>query len=320
MNLSPAQKNRAAGVLVGVAVGDALGIPYEFKEPQGLGLSDLIPGMPGGGPFGYAPGEFSDDTQMTLCITRAALRHDLEDYAGLHECAAEFSAWYRSGPKDVGGQVSSVLREFHPDDTNLPNRMLARSREVHEKNPTNTAGNGSLMRTAPIALRYLGNAMKTHMAAGLVSSLTHADPSCLDACAIWSRGIGSAVLNGAAETGVRAGAADTEDPMLWHARLTRAEEKRPEDFAQNGWVIHAMQAAWSAYQIGVRADSFAQGIRAAVNCGLDTDTVAAIAGGMLGAYFGLSGIPVVWRNGIRGGDGTTAEALADFGIGLALQA
>ncbi len=180
------------------------------------------------------------------------------------------------------------------------------------------------MRTAPVALAYLvqgGRAGEdaTVEAAIAISDLTHGDPDCADACVLWCLAIRHAVLTG--ELDVRRGleclAADRR--MLWSERLDEAERLRPQDFPAN-WVVGALQAAWSAI-VGTpipdddpasqmfRADHLRHGLDAAVRCGQDTDTVAAIAGGLLGALHGASAVPAEWRRKLLGWPGIRVRQL-----------
>src|ERR1700733_12910671 len=106
--LTPRQLDRAAGVLLGAACGDALGVPYEFARPPGPGE---MPVMKGGGLGPYAPGEYSDDTQMAVCIAEVtAGGADLRTEAALDAVAAAFLRWRRAGATDVGAQTAAVLR------------------------------------------------------------------------------------------------------------------------------------------------------------------------------------------------------------------
>src|SRR6476620_3830311 len=106
MELTTGQCDRAAGVLLAQACGDALGVPYEFSRPPAG-----EPQMVGGGLGPYAPGEWSDDTQMALCIARVAARGDLTSAEAMDEVAAAFEAWLRGGASDVGTQTRVVLTQ-----------------------------------------------------------------------------------------------------------------------------------------------------------------------------------------------------------------
>ncbi len=324
MELTTKQQDRAAGVLLGVGVGDALGIPYEFQPPQDFTEDQLPLGMPGGGPFKFGPGEFSDDTQMTLCVAAAAFEGlDLNSSAGLERVATGFLAWYRSGPRDVGGQVSSVLAQTPLcHDGTTWHSMAGRAATRYLNNLKGSGGNGSLMRTAPVALRHLYDRGRMTEAARYVSGLTHADPDCLDACVIWCHVIRAAVLFEAPRAGLVEGirALEPSHRAKWSMLARQAEQWQPFVFSQNGWVVEAFQAAWSAVTIGLETGGFEPGITAAVACGKDTDTVAAIAGAVLGATFGSSDIRPKWRESLQGWQRVNGDDLARIGLEIALKA
>ena len=178
------------------------------------------------------------------------------------------------------------------------------------------------MRTAPVALAYLDDPAGLAEAAMAVSALTHFDRSAGEACVLWSLAIRHAVLTG--ELNVRAGLeflpARTVD--VWAARLVEAEKSRPRDFSSNGWVVEALQAAWCSIvrrqhrvlavtpRPGVSdADLLRMSLENAVRGGRDTDTVAAIAGGLVGAAFGASAVSEDWRSAIHGWPGYCAADL-----------
>lgn len=293
--------DRVAGALLGLAAGDALGAGYEFTVPA---ADDPIV-MNGGGPFGWAPGEWTDDTQMAICVAQAISDHG----RNVGAIGDAFLGWYRSGPTDVGAQTSAVLSRA------ISGRDLAALAAEHfRQRPHGAAGNGSLMRTAPVALSCLGDdeALAEHAIA--VSALTHGDPLAGEACVVWCVAIDRAVrehrLDGVRD-GVRMLSADRS--AWWSARLDEAEREAPSAFASNGFVVAALQAAWSAivHTAASGEDGHLQrALVAAVRIGHDTDTVAAIAGQLLGARYGASSIPVEWLHALHGWPGMTASGLA----------
>jgi ADP-ribosyl-[dinitrogen reductase] hydrolase len=310
--------DRIEGVLLGTAAGDALGAPYEFGPPRG---PELEVGMVGGG--GWEPGEWTDDTSMAIAIAEvAATGADLREPAALDAIVARWHEW-SLGAKDVGIQTRSVLTAAARGGRITADRARAEAVRLHERTGR-TAGNGSLMRTAPVALAYLDDEDAMVEAARTVSELTHTDPGAGDACVLWCSAIRHAVLTGGidARTGLRH--IDPSRRTIWKQRLDAAEVDTPASFANNGWVVAALQAAWSAISTttvpvhdpaaGVfRADHLRFALDAAVRAGDDTDTVAAIAGGLIGAAYGASAVPVRWRAVLHGWPGMTAHDL----VGLA---
>ena len=192
------------------------------------------------------------------------------------------------------------------------------SRRVHEVSGR-SAGNGSLMRTAPVALQYLHDPDGLVAAARRISELTHWEDDAGDACVVWCLAIRHAILTG--EFDLRGGVARLPDDrrQRWLDRIDEAERKRPRDFASNGWVVQALQGAWSAvHNTGIPDAVPAQHLRLALEAGVrggnDTDTVAAIAGALLGAKWGVSAVPADWRRKLHGWPGLKARDLARLAI------
>ena len=149
--LTREQRDRVAGVLLGAACGDALGVPYEFARPV---PETETPEMIGGGLGPYEPGEYSDDTQMQVCVAEvAAIGSDLRSDLGLDGVATRFMRWYREGASDIGNQTRSVLSATDKK-AGLSPVMRAAAADLHRRTGR-SAGNGSLMRTAVVALPYL---------------------------------------------------------------------------------------------------------------------------------------------------------------------
>ncbi len=303
MALTTARIDRACGVLLATAAGDALGAPYEFQPARG---KEKDVAMVGGGGFGWAPGEWTDDTSMAIAIAEvAATGADLRDDAAQNAIVERWYGWSRSA-KDVGVQTSNVLGALGAQGVSAANAKDA-SRRLHERTG-HTAGNGSLMRTAPVALAYLDDEAALVVAARAVSELTHFDPDAGDACVLWCCAIRHAVLTGALDVRIGLRHLDRGRRDLWSARIDAAESARPSEIPRNGWVVAALQAAWSAITTtdtgeGLPADHLARGLDAAVRAGNDTDTVAAIAGGLLGAAYGASAVPAHWRRLLHGWPG-----------------
>jgi ADP-ribosyl-[dinitrogen reductase] hydrolase len=310
---TPDVSDRVEGVLLGVACGDALGVPYEF------GSAPLAPGevprMIGGGLGPYAPGEWSDDTQMAVVIARVAAEQGLRDADALDAVVQGWLDWLREGASDVGTQTRQVLRSAaaSADDRRLWERAHRAAEELHH-HTGRSAGNGSLMRTAPVALAFLDDPETLTLRARAISDLTHADPLAGDACVLWCHAIRRAVLDGtmpdladlvAELPGDRRG--------QWAQWIADAERRQPSDFSPNGFVATALQAAWSAirHPWGDGPPAVAS-LVAAVHAGNDTDTVAAIAGALLGAAHGASSLPPEWLGLVHGWPGLRADDLREL--------
>jgi ADP-ribosyl-[dinitrogen reductase] hydrolase len=294
--------DRIAGTLLGMAAGDALGAGYEFETPP----FDRI-AMIGGGLGDFAPGEWTDDTSMAVCIAEVLASSGVLDLTAIGD---RFIAWERSGPPDIGNSTASVLRAAR-DGSELP----AAAADFLARHPDGAAGNGALMRTAPVALAHLGDDEGLAVAAREVAALTHADPLAGDSCVLWCIAIDRAIREGRLD-GVRDGLAllPAERRPRWQAALEAAETAPPATFAPNGFTVTALQAAHAAVtQTPVPTDEPARhlpaALEAAVRIGNDTDTVAAIAGALLGARWGASAVPPSWHRMLHGWPGLDADGL-----------
>jgi ADP-ribosylglycohydrolase/predicted protein tyrosine phosphatase len=307
VTLPAEQQDRAAGALLGLAVGDALGAGYEFGPPVDPTTVDMI----GGGPLRWSPGEWTDDTEMAICIGRvAAVSPDLGAPSTLAAIGDAFLEWSHAA-RDIGNQTRAVLGAARSGAD------LATIAREHFDRTGHSAGNGSLMRTAPVALAHLGDDAALAEAPMRVSALTHGDPLAGEACVLWCAGIDRAV-RAARTDGVRDGI-DLLPPTrraFWNDVLSEAEHKSPTDFSPTGYVVHALQAAWSALVEGERA-SFDDVLRSVVAGGDDADTVGAITGQLLGAARGASTLPFRWTRLLHGwpgwGDGDLVRLGAAIG-------
>ena len=317
MHLDEAQRDRASGVLLGQAAGDALGVPYEFGQPPNLGEPAE---MLGGGLGGFEPGEWSDDTAMAMCIADVtAAGYDPATPEGLDAIARNFLVWMADDPADVGIQTSAVLRATFASllaDGGTPGPTMTREAQVYATEHPHSAGNGALMRTAVVALAALDDRHRAAQAARRVAALTHADPIAGDSCVLWTEAVRVAVLE--ARLDVTAGLdlvpvsrRDGWAAWLEEARTAATGELPGGRFNPNGWTVTALQAATAAV-LGTPEDgpeTLARALHAAVRIGNDTDTVAAIAGGLLGARWGASAVPAQWCEDVHGwSPGGTASA------------
>lgn len=316
----PRALDRAAGVLVGQGVGDVLGVPYEF----GSRPLDPVPQMLGGGLGGFTAGEWSDDTAMAVCVAEvAATGADLCSRDALDQIALGFERWFASGPPDVGIQTRAVLLSAGARPGSPSERVRAAAVDVHQRTGR-SGGNGSLMRTAVVGLSRATDASATARAARAVSSLTHVDPLAGDACVLWSEAVRRAVTGSACAADVLALLDLTLLPRdrraFWDATIAAAAEARhPSAFPNNGYVVTAFQAALSAL---LRAECrsgegfFVDCVTLAVHAGHDTDTVAAIAGGLAGALVGRSALPSQWADAVHGYPGLRASDLDKLAVSV----
>ncbi len=309
-------KNRALGTLLGVAVGDALGTTLEFTRPPcddfPTKLTGPLTDIVGGGPFVVAPGQVTDDTQMAVALATSLMEKNGFDP---EDIAARYKEW-RTSAFDIGGQTSSAIsaQSWMPDGEKRYAGYKSWS------SGRNSAGNGSLMRTAPIGVFFAYDAKKRTEASVVDSAITHADPRCMLACAAYNWATARAIrgaksvyqLFSSAEQGIEAGAdfIRKHDVMkTWfsedelnnarrdlYSDLAAADREVPEGMMQMlhgsaGFVRTAFRYAfWSLRN----AKNYEEAIIDVVNRGGDADTNGAIVGGLLGAWFGTESIPETW--------------------------
>jgi ADP-ribosyl-[dinitrogen reductase] hydrolase len=304
-------QENAVGAVVGSAIGDALGAGYEFGPP----VSPDAVSMVGGGPFQWEPGEWTDDTQMSVCVlTGLAQGADPRQADGALQIAQEFHDWFATRPKDIGNQTRSVLSSS-PTASHLPRS----AKEYTARNPDTAAGNGSLMRTSSITLRYLNDRSGCAAAARSVSELTHPDPLASDACVLWSEAIRLAITEGHCDLLGGIDLLPIERRASWNERIGEAQSHPPIYFSQahgraNGYVVHALQCAWSSIHHATQRSLtgpqlFETAVRSCVSAGDDADTTAAICGGLVGAVAGVSAIPLRWIAQLHGWPGVGYDRL-----------
>jgi len=320
-DLTDEQVDRAVGVVLGGAVGDALGVPYEFATPP---APTELAAMTGGGLGDFAPGEWSDDTSMAVAIAEvAATGADLTTRDALDEVARGFLRWYADGPADIGIQTAEVLRlsSAAVRRGEPPGKALHREAAAYAAGHPRSAGNGALMRTGPVALAHLDDRDTLAEAARRVAQLTHAEPLAGDSCVLWCEAIRVAVLE--AEIDVRRGLDLLPDDRRgqWAGWLddaldldrNRAEPVPGARFTPNGFTVTALQAAVAAVATTPVSDRhLEEALHNAVRIGSDTDTVAAIAGALLGARWGASAVPATWRHVVHGWPSRTGDELVEL--------
>ena len=308
-------RERVVGAVVGAAVGDALGAPFEFgppgrfgarfpQPPQGAaeGAAEGGTEMCGGGSLGWEPGEFTDDTQMALLLAQSLLERGGLDEADVFD---RFRRWAQAEPPDIGIQTRDVLL------SGLPWRTAAAE---HFRAGHRAAGNGSLMRTTPAAVRFARAGREASAdAARRISALTHGDPAAGEGCALLHELLRVLLDGGEPEEAV-AGALPlvaAEQRARWEAVC--APGWRPDDATEsNGAVWPTLGSALWALR---RSSGFEEALRRVVDLGGDTDTVACVTGALAGARWGAGGIPRRWAAPVHGrvpGSGGRTWVLADL--------
>jgi ADP-ribosyl-[dinitrogen reductase] hydrolase len=289
-------RDRYHGVLVGKAVGDALGATVEFlsqdtiREKYGT-HTDII----GGGWLDLTPGEVTDDTQRALCIAHSIVAQRMFDPGDI---AARFVDWYRSKPKDIGNTTSHALSLL---DRGIPwNEAGIRT---HDALAPGDASNGSLMRCAPVALLARGNADDNSRYSRESSIITHANPLCVDSCIAMNAAV-AALLDDPDADPVRIAMCATDNAEV-RAALEASRSATPADLKAGGYVLDTLTAAFWAV---AHHDTLEDAVIAAVNLGNDADTTGAVAGALGGAKWGLAAIPHRWLDALRPRDELTRLA------------
>ncbi|WP_158161407.1 ADP-ribosylglycohydrolase family protein [Grimontia hollisae] len=292
-NIEEIKVARAKGALLGLAVGDALGTTLEFKPKDSYNpLTDMV----GGGPFGLQPGQWTDDTAMMLCLSDSLI-----ETGGMDLCdqARRYVRWVKQGENsctghcfDVGMTVREALSRF--EKTGNPKAG---------SNNEYSAGNGSLMRIAPVGVFYANSNERIVMEAAAQSSLTtHGEERCLQACELMTllihRALNEKVLLDKhlfLSKALQDYIVFRPDchPDIWAIAEGGFFIKSRDDIRGTGFVIEALEAALWCF---MTSEHFEEGALLAANLGEDADTTAAIYGQLAGAFYGVQSIPVKWLN------------------------
>ncbi len=285
------QIERYRGSLLGLAAGDAVGTTLEFKRP---GTFTPINDMVGGGPFRLKPGQWTDDTSMALCLAESLIEQNgfvptdqLEKYL----------QWYRNGHLssrgrcfDIGNTVRAALAQF--EQTGEP---------YCGSTDPKTAGNGSIMRLAPVPLFFARNPKDAIEKSADSSRTTHGARSAVDACRYLAALLVGAI-NGVSREELLSSRYSPipgywqENPLVEEIDQIAAgsfKHRQPPEIKGTGYVVASLEAALWAF---ARTDSFQEGCLLAVNLGDDADTTGAVYGQLAGAFYGEQGIPKSWRD------------------------
>jgi ADP-ribosyl-[dinitrogen reductase] hydrolase len=308
-------RGRYRGALLGLAVGDALGTTVEFKAP---GTFKPVTDLVGGGPFGLKPGQWTDDTSMALCLAESLIEKRGFDPKDQMD---RYCRWWKEGYLsstgtcfDIGITVRTALAHY-----------LRSGEPFAGSTDPLTAGNGSLMRLAPVPLAFRPDVELAIHNAGESSRTTHAASTTIDACRYFAGLLLGALEGRSKEELLSSFFYPASDEPYWkrHPLVPEIAEiangsfkqKQPPAIIGNGFVVRSLEAAlWAFY----RSDSFREGALRAVNLGNDADTTGAIYGQLAGAFYGVNGIPEEWieRLTMREFIHESADALFDFSTAL----
>ncbi len=282
--------DRYRGSLMGLAVGDAVGTTLEFRSP---GTFEPIDDMVGGGPFHLKPGQWTDDTSLALCLAESLIHCRCFD---AKDQLQRYVRWWREGHLsstgtcfDIGNTTRSALLRF-----------------MQTKEPFSgsidswAAGNGSLMRLAPIPMFFASDPAKAIEMAGDMSRTTHGATAAVHACRYMAGLIVGALRGVSKEELLSRHYAPIpgyweEHPLTPEVDAVAAgsfKQKEPPEIRGTGFVVESLEAALWAFN---KSSSFREGCLLAVNLGDDADTTGAVYGQLAGAYYGAPGIPETWR-------------------------
>ena len=278
-------QDKFEGALVGLAVGDAVGTTLEFK-PRGTFIP--ITDMEGGGPFRLRVGEWTDDTSMALCLANSLIQHkgfNPEDQMN------RYCNWWRVGYMsstgdcfDIGGTVMNALDNY-----------IEHADPFSGFTDEDTAGNGSLMRLAPIPIFYASNKELAVKYAGESSRTTHGAAECIDSCRLFTSLIIESYNAASKEAIFEQCAYQPYAPNVIEIANRSFMSKSYQELTGSGYVIESLESALWCF---MNSDNFEEAILLSANIGNDADTTAAICGQIAGAYYGFSGIPEKWSSAI----------------------
>ena len=282
--------DRARGVLLGLACGDALGRPVEFTSASEISaVHGRLDEMVGHGTWNQPAGTITDDTEQALCIARSLVEHQAFDPG---DVAERFVAWYDSGPFDIGGMTRRALIRLKRGDP-----WDEAGQQVWEQSPGGqNAGNGSVMRCPPLAIPYASDWDRLVEVSRQSSQITHADQRCTYGCAILNLTLAGLLEDADTpfQDALNYVSSDAPDELVT-ALEPLARGDSPGTLETSGYVVHSLQ---TALHDGFVAESAEDAIVTAVNRGGDTDTIGAIAGAVAGARFGASQLPDRWLGAI----------------------
>ena len=273
-------RDRYRGALLGLAVGDCLGMPLEFKQPG----ERIVTGMESGNPFDVPVGSWTDDTSMALCMADSIVTKGGFDP---HDQVQRYIRWWKEGLWsstdrcfDIGITVRGALRRYTTSET-----PYLGSTDPH------TAGNGSLMRLAPIPMAFGYDAALCEEYARKSSATTHGAPTTLDACAVYAYYMAKALVGTPRDVFLAAYTGTIHTHEIQAVAAGSVRTKQPPAIVGSGYVVQSTEAALWAF---AGNETYATATLAAVNLARDADTTGAICGMLAGAYWGESAIPAEW--------------------------
>ena len=290
MSYTPSITDRARGVIVGLACGDALGAPVEFEARESIaarypmGLRDFT----SGGWMEVQPGELTDDSRMMIDLAETLVRPGPVD---LDHLGRRFVTWMEEDPKDIGNTTRLAI-ELIRDGVHWSD---AGRIALERRGADAAASNGSVMRCAPVAVRFHDDPDQLRAVSIDSARVTHAEPRCTWAAVALNQGIAHALRNGSISRLIEAAITG-----IGQADVARAVESAvvadERELNGSGYVLNALRIAFWAV---LTRPTFEEAVVSAVMIGDDTDTNAAVTGALAGAIHGYQAIPERWRSGVQ---------------------
>lgn len=293
-------RTRARGVLLGLACGDALGRPVEGWPQRAIEREyGTLDGMVGDGAHRLPAGCITDDSEMARCVARSLVDRRSFDP---DDVARRFVDWYESGPTGIGGLTRRVL-----DRVARGQDWRVASRSVWEESPEGrNAGNGSVMRSAPVALALPDDPDRLADASRTASRITHVDPRCTAGCAVLNVVVANLLRGDHPVDALDQAVGRVDPPAELRAALEPIPDRPLDELAVTGYVVHTLE---TALQIALTSTNIRDAIVQSVNMGGDTDTIGAVAGAVAGARFGAAELPGSWLEVLEARE--ELEGLAD---------
>jgi ADP-ribosyl-[dinitrogen reductase] hydrolase len=295
----PSLTDRVRGVIVGLACGDALGAPVEFEsretiaERYPLGLRDFT----SGGWMNVKPGELTDDSRMMIDLAETLV---LPGPVDLDDLGRRFVAWMEEQPKDIGNTTRLAIELLRDGASwDRAGQMVLESRGSQS-----SASNGSVMRCAPVAIRYRDQLDALRTVSIDTARITHAEPRCTWSAVAINQAVAFLLEGGPAHRLIAAAVAGIEQPEVV-AEIEAAPGLAERDLSGTGFVLNAVKIAFWAV---LNRPTFEEAVVSAVMIGDDTDTNAAVTGALAGALHGYARIPERWRSTVSGHDRLIALA------------
>lgn len=277
------EKDRYLGCLLGLACGDAVGTTVEFSP---RGTFSPVTDMTGGGPFRLQPGQWTDDTSMALCLA-----HSLINHKGFNpvDQMNRYCDWMTSGYLsstgecfDIGGTVLQALKKYQ------------RTRDPFSgSTDPQSAGNGSIMRLAPVPMFYALSLEKTIRYSGESSRTTHAAIEAVECAQLFGAQLHAALLGASKQEILASSGFEPHAQKVKALANVSYADKNEQGVRGSGYVVESLEAALWCF---LNTNTFKEAVLLAANLGDDADTTAAIVGQMAGAFYGVPAIPEKWLN------------------------